>query len=240
MSKIVWNETAARWFRDAAEYTQFNKKLASLLLELIPQRGTLCDIGCGLALTDIELARHFERVTCVDKSAEAVELASRCVEKSGLSNIEVIKADGRELEGQWDAVITLFHGTERDFTGRYPRLARGTFVAAVHEGSKDGQSITGRKVQKPCTADTVTAALNDAKINYTAAKHSLEYGQPLRSLVDGMNFLRAYSDGANDAQLYDRLNTRVVETGHKDLPYYLPAKKRFSLIKIPREANPQL
>ena len=50
MMRIVWNGRSWRWFESASAYTQYSHQMAELLLERIPQRGTLCDIGCGAAL----------------------------------------------------------------------------------------------------------------------------------------------------------------------------------------------
>ena len=54
--KIVWNEQSVQWFRRASDYTGYSRNLAKLLLEDLPQGGTLCDMGCGSALVDFELA----------------------------------------------------------------------------------------------------------------------------------------------------------------------------------------
>ena len=84
--KIRWNDNTTRWFQEASEYTGYNRILSKLLMEQIPHRGTLCDIGCGAALIDYEFAKEFEQVTCVDVSQEAIDFVNKIIDTNHISN----------------------------------------------------------------------------------------------------------------------------------------------------------
>lgn len=236
---IVWNEQSAVWFRDASEYTGYNRELAKLLLEHIPLRTTLCDVGCGAGLIDFELAPFFDEITCVDVSPEAISAVSEGIRERETRNIKAVCADGLRLTGQWGTVIALFHGGG-EFLPKYLALAKDRLILASLVERRGRFGPENRKTEKAFSADGTAEQLDALGIKYTLQRHSLEYGQPFRTYRDAEIFVRAYSEPMPQNELDEYLEKALQKTGREDFPYYLPRKKNFGLFVISREDNPGL
>ncbi|MCF0120478.1 MAG: methyltransferase domain-containing protein [Oscillospiraceae bacterium] len=117
---INWNKNTIRWFRDASEYTGYNREMAKLILERIGSRGTLCDIGCGAAQIDFELAPHIDRITCVDLSQTAISGVDEEIKSRGVENITTVCADATTLNERFDTVLMLFCGEDYFYEKCFP------------------------------------------------------------------------------------------------------------------------
>ncbi len=229
---IVWNEKTARWFADASAYTGFHRKLAEILLGLLPGRGDLADVGCGTGLIDMELAGRFRRVTCVDISPEALASLRGMASERGIKNIDTRLCDAADVTERFDDVIAVFHGTAELFAEKYIPLARAGFAAVVHaspEGQLGPEKYRGRRDD---TASATVELFTKLGIEYKRTDVSIEYGQPLRSMEDARDFTRAYSDSPPDSAVDEYLGKNLVRTGERDFPLYLPNEKTFSIFSV--------
>jgi 16S rRNA (guanine1207-N2)-methyltransferase len=79
------------------------------VLEVYPTDEAL-DIGCGAGFLGLHIARLATQgtVTLVDVSLAAVDVAQRAVERSGLTNVQVLPSDGTEAvrNQRFDLVVT--------------------------------------------------------------------------------------------------------------------------------------
>lgn len=237
--KIVWNERSIRWFRDASEYTGYHKKLAEILLEYIPVRTSLCDLGCGTGLIDLELSPCFEQITCVDISETAIKAVEQRSRELGRNNISTRCEDAARLEGEWETVTALFYGGNEVFLNHF-RLAKGQMILVVH-GTREGNfGPQGHKVSKKYDVKSVKEHLEGHGIRYTLREVELEYGQPLRTREDAQEFAAAYSMPMNETELNVYLKECLKETENEQFPYYLPNKKKLGIFVIRREDNPHV
>ena len=234
---FCWNEQTERWFADASDYTGYSEKLAQILLAQIPERSSLCDIGCGLGLSDLVMAQEIGEVTCADISEYATKAVARRAAARSITNITAVTTDGMKLSGQWDTVMALFHAELEQVCARYLSLARDRFLFVTH-GSLHGQ--TGPKkyrTEKCCDVDLASAWLDTHAVVYTLEKGSLEFGQPQRNLEDAMDFHRTYCSEAPEDELRQYVHETVIETGRTDFPYYTPKQRSFGLFVIRRADN---
>ena len=111
---FTWDDKTVGWMLEAAEYTGFYRNMAALLLPHIQKRGTLCDFGCGMALTDMALAPALEAVTCVDQSAPVLAFAQTEARRRGIDNLSCLCANGPEVTGHWDTVMATVQETGRE------------------------------------------------------------------------------------------------------------------------------
>lgn len=237
--KIVWSEQSVRWFREASEYTGYNEKMAQLLLEHIPARESLCDIGCGAGMVDLVLARHIRAVTCVDIAPEPLAALEENARSLGIGNISCRCMDAQALTGRWDTVLAMFFGGQ-DFMGRYFRLAGERMILVTHGREKGSMGPAGHRVAKTTSIERTSAYLDSLGVRYSAGEHELEHGQPLRSMAEARAFVKAYSMPVSDGQLEGYLADTLVETGREDYPLYLPNRKKFGIFVIRREENPHI
>lgn len=73
------------------------RKYASELLEILPRRGTLLDIGCGSCQVTTYLAPAFDRVYAVDSSESMLTAAHQRVQSLGLPNVTVLSGSAQRF-----------------------------------------------------------------------------------------------------------------------------------------------
>lgn len=229
---IVWSEKTIRWFADASAFTGFHRKLAALLSERLPGKGTLADVGCGTGLVDFELAPLYERVVCVDVSREALTSLRSAAAARGMTNIETRLADACTLSGRFDDVIAVFYGDAELFAEKLLPLAKAGFAAVVHASPEGKLGPEDYRLKKTDTAAAAAELFSGLGIEFSRTDISLEYGQPFRTLEDAREFTRAYSDCPPDAAVDEYLEKNLVATGERDFPLYLPNEKYFSILSV--------
>jgi SAM-dependent methyltransferase len=233
--RIVYDDESVRWFREASDFTGYGRGMAELLLARMPARGSVCDMGCGAGLVDMELALHVGRITCVDIDPRAAASVAELARARGLANVEAVCADATTLAGEWDTVVALFHGGSA-FVPGYLAKARDRLILATSAGH-GGFSAAGRGRPTGYGPDAVAAHLEELGLAYAAERHSLEYGQPFRTYADAVRFVRTWSPEATDAELDAYLGGALQQTGREDFPLYLPKRREFVLFVIPRNQD---
>lgn len=236
---IVWNDRSVRWFRNASEYTGYNKKLAEILLEYIPSRKSLCDMGCGTGLIDLELAKHIEKITCIDVSPEAINAVEQQAKELGLTNITAQCMDASQAEGEWETVLALFHGGREVFSKYFP-LARDQLILGAHGSLKGSFGPENRRAPKCFDTNGVREYLDSLGVKYHLREVELEYGQPLMDRQDAEAFVTAYTMPMEPGELDAYLQEHLEDTDDPRFPYYLPKKRRMGLFVIRRDENADL
>lgn len=234
--KIKWNERTLTWFHSAAEYTNYHKEMADLILSHTNSGGTLCDIGCGAGLTDLELAPHFNEITCVDVAKEAVDSINADAKRLGFEHVKGICADGAALAGKWDTVMTLFHGGS-DIFQKYFKYAADRLLIVTHDSKSERFGQKDNHYNRFYNVSGTKEMLDELGVNYELVEGGFEYGQPFTDLDDARDFFRAYVKFDSQEELDDYLREHLVETGHEKYPYYQPKMRRFGLFVIRRDLN---
>lgn len=234
---IIWNERSVRWFHQAAEYTSYSKELAKIIMNKIPHKGTLCDVGCGAAMVDYELAPYFESVTCVDIAQGAVDSVIRTAKEKGFTNMNGICMDAEKLDGSWDTVIALYHGGI-EFFEKYYHLVKENLLLITHNDlrGKFGPKKYGRK--RTFDVDTTKKRLDELGVRYELECYELECGQPFVNYEDAVEFVMAYTNPMPDEAMQKYINTTLTRIEHPKYSYYLPCTKKFGVFTIRREENP--
>ena len=236
---IVWNDSSIRWFQNASEYTGYNEKLAQILLEHIPNRNTLCDMGCGAALIDFELAKYISRISCIDISTEAIDFVQRQIREQNLGNISAKCMDGSKAEGEWETVMALFHGGESVFSD-YFHMAKDQLILVTHGSFKGGFGPKGKQARRCFNTDMLRTQLDGMGVKYHLQEFELEYGQPFTDMDDAKEFVKAYSMPMSEDELGKYLSEKLEKTDDPRFPYYLPKKKDIGMFVIRRNENEKL
>ena len=233
---IVWNEQTLRWFLDASVCTGYDRALAALLRPLFPAGGTLCDLGCGAALTDFELSPDCRFVTCVDSSPEAVSFVRNEAARRHIPNLTARCMDAAEVPEQFDAVMTLFHGSPETFD-IYFQKTRQVFLIVTRRERLGQFGPENRRISKRGDTASMHLFLDARGVRYSYQETELEHGQPLRTIEDAAAFVRAYAAPMPEAELLRYLDSALLKTGREDFPYYLPNRKKLGLFVIRRDEN---
>lgn len=234
--KIVWNEQSIRWFRDADEFTGYNDRLAALICSHVSAPATLLDIGCGAGLLDLKLAPHFEKITCVDVNREAINAVRSGAAQTGIDNIEALCADAYRLQGSWDTVVAAFCGEETFFDAFFP-LAVRELIFITHLNAEGNLGPHGKRVPHGFNSDVARSVLEAKRAKYHFESHTLEYGQPFKSMEAADVFLAAYTESMTKTERAAYLRSNLQTTGDPRFPFYLPKKKTLGLFVIPKNTG---
>ena len=156
--KITWNEDTIRWYKNANAFTSFHKNVANAISK-IEGGETLCDLGCGLGLIDLELAAGVKKIDCFDISRPALDSLNDDILSMGIQNIETHLQDCETLSGKWDIALMCYFGTNE--YDRYAKLCK-RLIAVVGRPSGDELFPTKYRKNKSNTIEHTHAYL-DAK-----------------------------------------------------------------------------
>lgn len=231
---IVWNEQSLAWFHAAGAYTDYNRKLAKLLLPHIPAESTVCDMGCGAGLVDLELAGSVREITCIDIDPAAVESIRVDAKRLGCTNLSAVCMDGRLAERHWDVVLALFHGGREEYLS-YMKLADRTLLLVTHGGISQRFGPKHRRPEKCHGTEYTVQELERLGVRYRLEIQELEHGQPLKSLEDARKFVTVHSEPMEPEELEEYLKEYLIETEDAVYPYYLPKRKTIGIFVIRRD-----
>lgn len=231
---INWNEESIRWFHNASIYTGFHKKLSYLLNEHIAPGSTICDLGCGMGIADLYLAKSAKEITCVDISEIPLRYIDEEAARIGISNIETLLSDVNTLSGTWDTVISQFYGNAGKSMEMYLSLSAKNVIAVIH-GTKNGNlGPVKYKLPKCVTILETLASLEKLEVKWKFSEHFLEYGQPFKDEAEAFEFVNIYSIDPPKRAVDDFLKERLIRTGDTRWPLYLPNKKHFGIFVVER------
>ena len=229
-----WEEQTFDWFINASGYTGYDKGMANLLLPYLDGCKTLCDIGCGMAFADFEMAPYFDEITCVDISQNVIENVNKRIAEQNITNIKTICSDGLLLpdDSKWDAVISLFHG-DVDLVGlRYLSYARKKIIFVVHNNEYGTTGPKKYRLRKCWDVNHTVEWLESEGLSYTFKKEELEFGQPHRNKEEAYSYFKAFTKDAPEDEMKEYVDSILVETGREDFPYYTQKTRHFGIFAL--------
>ena len=224
-----WNEDTIRWYRAANEYTGFYKNIAETITPMLAGQKSLCDLGCGLGLVDLELAAVMEQIDCVDKNEAALSALKDCIAHRGIKNIRPRLLDCTQLSGEWDVAYMSFFGS-RELDRFLPHCKKLIAVVGI-----SAQPMMVPSKHRDFTKNTVERTeqyLTAQKIKYKLTNKQFEFGQPLESMNDTRRFILAHSPKTTQAELDEFLALRLIKTERKDYPFFIPRAKAIGIFQI--------
>ena len=106
----VWNDVAAGYAEEVAPILEHYARDA-LRFARLPDRAHILDVAAGPGTLALLAAADVEHVVAIDFAQEMVQELERRIAASGVSNIEVIRANGQTLpfeEARFDGVFSIF------------------------------------------------------------------------------------------------------------------------------------
>jgi len=224
-----WNENTIRWYQDAERYTGFYKNIARLVAPKMAGYTTLCDIGCGPGLVDIELSRYMEAITCIDVNPCAIAALERNIRQNNITNIKPLLLDCRQISENWDVIFLSFFGSG-ELERFLPHCKK--LVAVVSKKSEPQLFPEKYRKFRKNIVEEVEKHLQGAGIPYNLTNAELEFGQPFCTEEDAGEFVRALCRNISCDELDEFLRTHLVRTGEEEFPFYLPHKKSVGIFEI--------
>ena len=232
--RFSWGTQSIKWFLDASAYTGFHKKLASRIIPLLQPADTLCDMGCGLGMLDLEIAPYLREITAVDVDEAVVGALSQIVRDLGLENVRTRRGDALALNESFDVLLLSFFG--RPGVVDLLKFYRRRFIRVVSSNNNSGLYPQPYKNYVKDTVPVVCEILDALKIGYTLESCSFEFGQPLKSWQEAELFVLNNAPQASAGEVSAFLKERLTDTGREDFPFYLPNTKEFGIFVIDKEA----
>lgn len=224
-----WNPDTIRWYQAANEYTGFFAKIADIITPKLISYSTLCDIGCGLGLIDLEFSKSIRHVTCIDINPDAIASLRESIEEKHITNIETRLMDCNDNKDSWDVIYISFFGS-RNLEEFLPRCKK---LFAVINAENNPELYPGKyQKYKKNTVAEAKQYLHDKGISYSLTDISLEFGQPLVSMADAQNFVRSNSPEISHEEMTTFLATKLTMTSNKKYPFYLPHVKPIGIFEI--------
>ena len=224
-----WNEATIRWYINADKYSGFYKKLADDVVPMIRGQKTLCDLGCGPALFDFAIAPNIGSIDCVDINETALSSVNDRAKKLALNNIHTRLADCDTLTGEWDVAFMSFFGSRE--SDRYLPLCKK--LIAVVAADSDAELFPRRERNTSRnTVDNTIDYLDGKKIAYQLTRKTHDFGQPFTSRDDAALFVRTYAPYASAEEVEAFLVMRLVQTGDREFPLYIPRTKSVGIFEL--------
>lgn len=222
-----WNEKTINWMQSASDFTGFHRHLCDFLEPLVSQDGTLCDIGCGIGLVDVELAGRWSglSITCLDPDAPALAALGEMAADRGVGNIKTVCARSEELSGEWDVILSVFYGSGEQCLSWLPHCKARLISVIADENSP---SFSVHRAPRRKTARRTRELFSEAGLRFSERRLALEYGQPFTDEQDARDFMSVYGVAED---------TEMIETRDEKFPLYLPKTKLFSIFTVEKTIN---
>lgn len=229
-----WNPEEIRWYQTANTYTEFFKNIATVVTPKLEGYSTLCDIGCGLGLFDLEICNIMKNITCIDINSAPIDELKKNIEESNIRSIHPIVMNSDDINDHWDVIFISFYGSSclERFLPYCKKL-----IAVVCGGNKTELYPQKYRVFKKNTVDRARQNFDDKGIPYSLTEVSFEFGQPFRSIDDASNFVINQSSEIARDEAYDFLKNKLVHTGDAKFPLFLPHMKSLGIFEFDGNAK---
>ena len=226
---FIWNSTTIKWYQDADAYSGFFKNIADLIVPRLEGYSTLCDIGCGLGLVDLEFSKNIESITCIDNDKEAIKALKKSIDDRKITNIEPHLMSSDSINETWDVIYISFFGSHN--MERFLPFCK-KLIAVVDKKKESKPYIEQYRSFHRNTVEKVEHNLNSKGIPYLLTEASFEFGQPLVSIEEAKNFIRNNYHEVNDEDLNRFLSQRLIETNEREYPFYIQKMKSVGIFEI--------
>ncbi|MBI5561219.1 MAG: class I SAM-dependent methyltransferase [Deltaproteobacteria bacterium] len=223
-----WNRLKVEWYRRGLEYSDFSKKVLSVILPRTKGLKTFLDVGCGCGTLAIPLAKKTKNITALDPSPRMIDALREDAKRLGLKNIKTINAAWGETKPRPHDVIICANVPELlkgsvEFLNDADRLAK-KFVFLVSGADPSADKFYYRELfplifKKPFEerSDYLKTYTNLHSIGIFANVEIIEYDfdQPLNDMAEAILFWKEYMGivtEEHDKALEDFLKKKLVRT----------------------------
>lgn len=227
-----WEKDGIRFMKDASVYTSYNRRLAEEISFYVTKESRICDAGCGLGFLSLALAPFVKEVVSVERDLNALAVLQEACQNNGIGTIRPVCGDVMQLaeEECFDAMVFCFFGETNEILSMAKKHCRGTVIAIKKNYSRHRFSVG----EHACLHDGYEQAkkrLSELEIPFEGRELELEFGQPFGSLEDAGRFFALYSQDPEKEGITDEfLKEKLLETGDKTFPYYMPHRRRLGML----------
>jgi SAM-dependent methyltransferase len=233
---FIWTKNRIELFKNASEYTGFHGELGQIIRPYLSDGQTLCDLGCGLGLLDLEIAEYVKEITAIDFSEIAIDDYKARLADSGINNIQIFLQDVENLDHRkWDVLLLSFFGKVGDELDRIFALAKEKIILITYtEPLLDNDGNPRINGGRPTTAE-YEQYIKNSGYEYQIILKEMEFGQPFRDIDEARTYFKAYSsEGSGEKQepLINKNIRSLTKTDNLHFPYYLPKQNEVGIIIV--------
>jgi hypothetical protein len=232
---FTWSGEKIKWFTRALETSEYPWVFMPILETMLDTESTVLEIAAGVGPFSRMLAGRVRSVTALEPCSLALSDLRKTSLQKGIHNIRYVESTWEDWPGEvHDVIIASYAGRaimgSRESIIRINALAgRGVvLITPVGRAKKNFgiDSLYARLNRKPplrarCPLDT-EAVLKDLGISFESGTYAYEFGQPLRSIDEGVELISGYHEftPCELEIVRDFVKERATETGNG---YYFPS-----------------
>ncbi len=229
-----WTPDMIRFMEDASDYGTYFREVCSELYPYISKESTVCDAGCGLGHSSLELAERAGKVVACDINKDALSVLKKNCEKFHIENVDIVCGDIADLKTDkpFDAMLFCMYGECSNNLKVAKRLCNGKILMVMRNQQDHSFSPGNGKHAKPNFTDAAVYCKKNG-IPFVSKEKDIEFGQPLRSLEDAFLFFKTYLRNGDEALLTEEyVRSRLVKKNDREFPWYIPEKRQLGFILV--------
>lgn len=226
-----WTKESINWYANASEYCNFHSNLAKVVSSVLDKDDSLLDIGCGLGFLDIELSQYVKNITALDMDSNVINYLSHYCERNKVSNISALCDDFKNYKEKHSVVLMSFFGRDGQMEYCYSRCEK-KLIRIVNWANEGNMYPNKYRKRSKSSVPMVDQILKESKKKYQLIDTTLEFGQPLVSIDDGIAFVKHNAPDASEKEIRDFLEKKSEKSELDKYDFYLPNKKRIGIFVI--------
>lgn len=231
-----WTQEKINWYARACDWPENDccRVLADAVLERLPEKPLICELGCGIGALSLRLAEKARFVTAVDINPIAIDHLRARVSVDNVRNVQPLKGDFSRLmppAPYADGVVMCKVGRLAVQMDNAMRWTRGKLFFITSADSRSCFHADGDRPLYP-EPESLYTFLDQAEFHWEEIFLQIRLDQPLESRDEAVRFLEAYNPSKALAELSAFLDERLISTDCGDYPYCLPCRKDYVMITI--------
>ncbi len=229
----AWDDKSLEWYVNAVEYGSFHRIVAEKMLKVLPEKPTVCDVGCGTGALALCLAEHCGNITAVDLNRKPIDYLKSTVRERGIENIRPICADFEFVENpreKYDAVVFCLAGGISHFYEKAEKWGNNLFFIE-NATNRRSFSMSGKTGKETYFMDDIKF-LSDREEDFTADFFTAPFGQVFETREEAWNFMRHYDRDEPSDNIWHYLEEHLLEINSGKFRYYLPCDKKLVMLSI--------
>ena len=179
-----WTDDRIRFMADAANETDFHRRLAAELLPYLTPEDAVCDAGCGLGHLSLALSPYVRTVTAVEREQRALAVLERELALRHIENVYPCCEDvfAHRPEKPYDAMVFCFFGSMDEILSAAKAQCRGRVIAVKRDQTAHRFTVTRQPLGGSHGLEAACRRLEELGIPYELKRTAFRFDQPFRSL----------------------------------------------------------
>lgn len=233
---IEWTDKTIEYFKDASEYTGFHRNLAEKIRPYLKPDWTLCDLGCGLGLLDIELSDSVSKITAIDHSKKAINDLNDRAKAQAIKNIHAKVGDVDKIKDEkWGVLLMSFYGGSDELDRLFSLAKHKVIMVCFSDDDIKNKAKKSSKKNKS-TTESKEKYLKSKGYPYKKIENIMEFGQPFKSMDDAYDFFDVYlteeDPHKRKAIIEKDLKGIAPANLDKEFPYFKSIKKKIGILIV--------